>query len=321
MRSRSVSITGATGFLGWHLATAFQQAGWQVTAIVRPGNNKPLPDGVEIAEAALHAAALTRGVSESSLVVHSAALIRAASEREFDWVNVEGTRAVVDAANAAGAALIVISSQAAIGPGSLARPSREDDVPQPLTAYGRSKLAAEAVVRSASRVPWTIIRPSAVYGPRDHGFLPLFRLAARGLFLQVAEPTTPFTFIHVDDLVRGIVMAASDERAVGETFFVGHADPRTADDLLRCLADAFGRAYRSRRLPLAFLRIAGLAGDVSWKLGVKPMIDGDRVAELRAGGFVCSSDRIRDRLGFSAATALPEGVAQTARWYRDRGWV
>jgi nucleoside-diphosphate-sugar epimerase len=358
MRRRSVSITGATGFLGWHLAEAFRDAGWAARAIVRPGNTKPLPHGVDSIEVALgpghersdgqrpqpgpeardrreglegaerhegekgqERGALARAVEGSEVLVHAAGLTRAARASAFAAVNVSGTRAVVDAANAAGARLIAISSQAAIGSGTVDRPSREDDASRPLTPYGRSKLAAETVVRSYARVPWTIVRPSAVYGPRDRQFLPLFRFAARGLFLQAADPTTPYTFIYVDDLTRGVVLAAADEHAAGRTMFLGHPDPLTAEILLRQLATVFGRRYRPRRVPRLALRAAALLGEWSWWFGLEPVLDRARLAELDAEGFVCAVDRARDVLGFSAVVPLQEGVERTARWYRSQGWV
>jgi len=321
MRSRSVSITGATGFIGWHLAEAFRDTGWGVRAIVRPGNTKPLPGGTGSVEAALGPGPLARAVEGCDVVVHAAGLTRAPRASAFDAVNVSGTRAIVDAANAAGVRLVAISSQAAIGPGSVGCPSREDDAPRPLTAYGRSKLAAEAVVRSRARVPWTIVRPSSVYGPRDRQFLPVFRFASRGLFLQATDPATPFTFIYIDDLVRAVVQAAADEPAADRTMFLGHPDPLTADVLLKQLAAVFGRRYTPRRVPRVALRAAALAGECSWLLGFEPMLDRARLAELDAEGFVCAVDRARDLLGFTAAVPLQEGVERTARWYRNQGWV
>ncbi len=348
MRSRSVSITGATGFIGWHLAEAFRDAGWVVRAIVRPGNTKPIPGGIDSIKAALgpgkaprhgreaneaNAAegkqgqeeqerrALARAVDGCDVVVHAAGLTRARRASAFDAVNVSGTRAIVDAANASGVRLVAISSQAAIGPGGAGCPSREDDAPRPLTPYGRSKLAAETVVRSSARVPWTIVRPSSVYGPRDRQFLPVFRFASRGLFLQATDPATPFTFIYIDDLTRGVVLAAGDDRAADRTVFLGHPDPLTADVLLKQLATVFGRRYRPRRVPRLALRAAALAGECSWLLGLEPMLDRARLAELDAEGFVCAVDRARDLLGFTAAVPLQEGVERTARWYRNQGWV
>lgn len=321
MKNRSVSITGATGFVGWHVAEAFRSADWHVRAIVRPGNAKPVPPGVEPLEAALDAAALTQAIGASQVLVHAAGLTRAPRASAYDAVNISGTRAVVEAANATGARLILISSQAASGAGTIDRPSREDDVPRPLTPYGRSKLGAELAVRSGARAPWIIIRPTSVYGPRDRQFLPLFRLAARGMFLQVAKPTTPFTFIYVDDLARGVVLAAEHEGASGETLFFGHPEPSSADDLLRALAGLFGRPYRPRRVPAPLLGGLAWGGELSWMLGWKPLLDAARLTELRAEGFVCSVDRARDVLGFTAAMPLQDGLERTARWYRNQGWV
>jgi nucleoside-diphosphate-sugar epimerase len=303
------------------LCEAFRDAGWNVRAIVRPGSRKPLPENISAAESPLEPEPLAAAVAGASLLIHSAALVRAATDEEIERVNVGGTRAAVHAANASGARLLLISSQAAMGEGSTDRPVREDDEPHPMTGYGRSKLAAEAIVRSEARGAWTIVRPSAVYGPRDRGFLPLFRLASRGIFLMVASPATAFTFIHVEDLVPAIVLAATDDRAAGGTFFLGHPEPGTADGLLRSLASAYGRTYRPIPVPAPIIRLAGVAGDLCWKLGLRPAVDSARASEMRASGFVCSVDRVRESLGFTASRRLPDGVAQTARWYRDRGWV
>jgi nucleoside-diphosphate-sugar epimerase len=322
MRNRSLSLTGATGFLGWHLAEAFRNAGWEVRGIVRPGNRKPLPDGVQPVEAPLtDTSRLFAAIHGSEMLLHAAALIRAPTDAAFTAVNVDGTRTAVDAANLAGAQLMLISSQAAGGTGSRTRPRREDDPPQPVNAYGRSKLASETIVRATARTRWTIVRPCAVYGPRDRGFLPLFRMAKRGLFILPADPATLFTFIFVDDLVRGVMLAASSDRAVGQTMFLGHAEPKSADDLLRTAAGVFGRPYRPRVLPRAIVRLAAAAGDVSWKLGKQPIIDRGRLAELDAEGFVCSVDRVRELTGFTASVSLTEGINRTAAWYRANRWL
>ena len=321
MSGRSVSITGATGFVGSHLAEAMRDAGWRVRAIVRPDSPKPVPKGVELVRSALDVASLTRAAAYSEVLVHAAGVIRAPHASAFEGVNVGGTQAAVDAANAVGARVILISSLAAAGAGTPARPAREENEPQPLTAYGRSKLAAELVVRSSARVPWTIVRPSAVYGPRDRGFLPLFRFASRGWFPLVAGPATAFTLIHVEDLARGIVLAAADERAAGETLFFGHGRPQTTDEVLHGLARALGRRYRPWRVPSPVMSAAAYAGEVLWLIGRQPMVDTTRLREFGAGGFVCSVDRAQEVLGFRATTDWPEGAERTAQWYRERGWI
>jgi nucleoside-diphosphate-sugar epimerase len=267
------------------------------------------------------AARLTAACAGSDLVVHCAAIVRAGSAREFDEVNVQGARAVVEAANAAGARALLISSQAAAGPGTPAHPTREDAEPRPITPYGRSKLAAEAIVRFESRVPWTILRPSAIYGPRDRGFLPLFRLARRGWFPHFTRPDAYFTLVYVHDVVRATIQAAEHPEASGALLFVGHETPHRAGELLRYVAHEVGRPYRPRVVPAALLAALARGGDIWWKLGGRPLIDSARLTELRAEGFVCSVERARERLGFVAEVPLDEGIARTAQWYRERGWL
>lgn len=321
MKSRSVSITGATGFVGWHVAEAFVRAGWEVRAVVRRGNRKPVPQGVTVVESDLSAASLREACAGADVIVHSAALIRAKDEAAFNAVNVEGTRAAAAAAAGTGARLVLISSQAAGGQGTPDAPRRELDPPAPVNAYGRSKLASEAVVRGTPGLRWTILRPCAVYGPRDHGFLPLYRLARKGLFLVPSGADTFFTLIFIADLVRVVMLAAECDAAAGETMFIGHAEPRTGSDVLRAIAAFEQRPYRPFSVPAPLFTVMAKVGDLSWKLGVKPMVDSGRLVELRAAGFVCAVDRARDVLGFTAETPLEAGVAETAAWYREHGWT
>lgn len=321
MKSRSVSITGATGFVGWHAAETFRDAGWHVRALVRAGSPNVLPDGVERVVAPLERAALADALFASDVVVHSAGLLRAGSAEPFERVNVEGTREVVHAANAAGVRLVHISSQAAIGASPPGRPSDEEDPPHPLTPYGQSKLDAEQVVRREATVPWTILRPASVYGPRDRQFLPLFRLAARGRFLLAARPDARFTLVHVTDVARAIARAADSPPAAGGAFFIGHPQPATTVDVLQAIAGAVGRPYRPTRVPSLAMSILAATGEVAWHIGLTPMFDRARYAEFKAGSFVCAVVRARDRLGFSAAVPLEQGLAATWRWYRDAGWA
>jgi nucleoside-diphosphate-sugar epimerase len=318
--TRRVAITGATGFLGWHASEAFRDEGWQVRAIVRQGSQKAVPPGADRAEAALDVSSLRAAFHGCEAVVHAAGIARAGDAALFTRVNVEGTQAVAAAAAAAGARLVYISSQAAIGPGTAARPAREHDAPHPVTAYGRSKLAAERAVAEAGGT-WTIVRPASVYGPRDRQFLPLFRLAARGWFPLAAARDAAFTLIHVDDVSRALVTAAAHPGAVGQAFFLGHPDPQREVDLLPRIAEALGRRYRPLRIPRPVLTLAARAGDIAWHLGREPLVDRWRLIELTGEGFVCAIDHAAATIDFRARVALPEGIAQTVRWYREEGWI
>jgi nucleoside-diphosphate-sugar epimerase len=321
MKSRLVSLTGATGFVGWHLAEAFRDAGWQVRAIVRPSSRNPVPSGVTRIDATLAQDPFTRAVAGSDVVVHAAGLTRARNGGAFARANVETARAAAIAANAAGARVILISSQAAAGPGTAANPATEDDPVRPLTEYGRSKLDGEAALRGSARTPWVVLRPSAIYGPRDRQFLPLFQMASRGLFLLAAPAATAFTFIHVHDVARAVLKASTASAAVGQTLFLGHGTPHTTDDLLRTLAAILSTRYRPIPVPAALLGAVAVAGEAWRWLGGDPLLDRARWTELVAGGFVCRVDRARVALDFNASIGLREGLEQTAAWYLENGWL
>ena len=136
-----------------------------------------------------------------------------------------------------------------------------------------------------------------------------------------SDENTSFTLVHVSDLSRALQLAVTSETADGETLFIGHPQPQTGLDVLRAIAQAMSRPFTPRHVPVPLFVALAKTGDLLWKLGIKPMVDSGRLAELRAKGFVCSVARARAVLGFEAVTNLQEGIADTARWYRANGWI
>ncbi|HEV3140970.1 MAG TPA: NAD-dependent epimerase/dehydratase family protein, partial [Vicinamibacterales bacterium] len=202
--TRTVAVTGSSGFIGRNLMTALAARGATIP-IARP----------------FDAARIASRIAGADAIVHLGGLVSAPRDRDLFDANVENTRVVADAARRAGVPVVYISSLAAGGPAPLSRPRVEDDPPSPLTPYGHSKLAGERVIRATDGLHWTILRPTVVYGPGDRGMLPLFRLAARGVLPHVGRTTAHYMFVHVHDLVRAIDRAI-DARADGETMFVCH---------------------------------------------------------------------------------------------------
>jgi dihydroflavonol-4-reductase len=320
--SRHVAVTGANGFIGQNVVRYLRDSGWQVRAIVRPGRRCAVPNGVEVVEAQFVVRDLVRAAAGAEVIVHAAGRTRAATTRQFRTANVEVTRQVVGAAVELGSRLVHISSQAAAGPGTPVRPRAEDDPPCPLTAYGRSKLAAEEVVKTSHRLRWTIVRPALVYGPADRNTLPLFRLAQRGIALETAgSPAPAFTFVHVDDVARGIEAAATAAAAEYAIFSLGHPRSETAETLSDTLAQILGRPCRRLRIPYVLLLVAAVVGDMAALCGRPLALDRARLVELRAEGWVCSVERVKERLGFAARIGLLDGFASTAAWYAQHGWL
>lgn len=318
---RSVAITGATGFIGRHLAADLVARGVAVKAIVRPRSPNSAPPDTTSITTPLDADSLRTAFSGVDAVVHLAGVVAAVEARTYATVNAEGTRAVATAARDVGARLIHVSSLAAAGPAPASAPHREEDPPRPLTPYGVSKLESERIVHATDGLRSIILRPGVVYGPTDRAVFPLFQAAARGLLPLVGRPGAAYTFIYIDDVVRAIVAAVEKTDAAG-TVFVGHQEPVTAQGLFDEIAAANGRRVRIVAVPMAVTHVAAVACDVAGRILRKPLpLNMPRYAELDAEGFVCRVDRLRDVLGVVAATGLRDGIAKTTAWYRQTGWL
>ena len=305
--ARRIAVTGARGFIGRHLTEHLASRGDTVTT--------------SVVRAPCDEAALAGAFRRADTVVHLAGVVASVREQDFVAGNVDATRAVARAARAAGARLVHVSSLAAAGPAPPSAPRGEDDPPEPITTYGRTKLDGERIVAATGGLRWTILRPGVVYGPRDRALLPLFRYAARGVLPLVGRAGAGFTFIHVSDLVRAIDAAIDRETDRG-IIFAGHPLPVTPAALLEHIRRIAGGRARIVRVPAALAWLAAIGGDVAGTLTGRPMpINRRRYVEMMSEGFVCRVDRLRDRLGIVAQIDLAEGLAQAAEWYRREGWL
>jgi nucleoside-diphosphate-sugar epimerase len=302
-----IAITGATGFIGTHLAASVVARGDVAIPIKRPFDPATLTS--------------TLRLERVDVVVHLAGVVSAVRREAFFAANVDATRVVAHATRDAGARLVLISSLAAAGPAPASSPRSEDDEPRPITAYGESKLQGEQVVRGLDGLRWTILRPGVVYGPADRAMLPLFRYAQRGVLPLVGDAGAAYTFIYIDDAV-GAILAAVDCDRTGDVMFLGHPRPVTPRDLLSAIKRVTGSSARLIGVPRPLVRLAALFGDVAGRLSGRPAtITSRRYAELYSPGFVCRVERLRDRLGVVAAVDVPEGLARTMAWYVANGWV
>jgi nucleoside-diphosphate-sugar epimerase len=305
-----VAITGANGFIGGHLVRRFEAAGWEARPVVR----KDFADY-----------RLQRVLDGATVVVHAAGATRAPTRAQLFESNVALTRQVAEAANVAGVKrLVLISSQAAAGPAkSRNEPVTEDTHESPFEDYGRSKLAAERVVRGSMRVPWAIIRPCSVYGPGDRDFLEMFRLARYGVALHPANRDQWISIIHADDLATGILSAATDERAVGKTFFLANDTPIQWKELFRKAAACAKRTLHvDIDLPRPLVELGAAVGDVAGRvIGRAGLISSGKTVLTKPRYWICSSERARRELGFQAATSLEQGLRDTYDWYLKHRWL
>ena len=318
-------VTGATGFVGSHLAEALRRRGDEVTALARSAAKAAAlePLGVRVVSGDLHdRAALERAVEGQDVVYHVAGVVAARNEADFLAANRDGTRHVVEAAERAGVGrLVFVSSMAAAGPTARGRPLRGDEPPRPVTAYGRSKLAAEAVV-TASLLPWTIVRPPMVYGPRDQEVLKVFRLARLGIAPVLGDGTQELSAVHGADLADALVAAGTTAAAAGRTYYACHPEVFTGADMARAVGRAMGRRPAVIRVPAAIgrgvLRVTETAARLA---GQTTILTVDKANEFFQPAWTGDPEPLTRDTGWRAARDLDTGLAETYAWYRSAGWL
>jgi nucleoside-diphosphate-sugar epimerase len=304
-----VAVTGAGGFIGSHLIAALSARGDTPVRVARPFTQNTLSAGFHGADA----------------VVHLAGVVSAVRRRDYFAANVDATGVIAKAAAAAGAPMVHISSLAAAGPAPPSAPRSENDEPEPITAYGESKLAGERVVQTTPDLRWLVLRPGVVYGPGDRALLPLLRYARLGVLPLVGDERSAYTFIYIDDAIRAILAAIDAVRSdpsARSTIFVGHREPVSNRTLLNAIRAGAGSSALLVPIPRAMTRLAATFGDLWGALTRRPAtINSRRYAELYSPGFVCRVDRMRERLGVEAAVGIDEGLQRATGWYRERGWL
>ena len=324
-----ILLTGATGFIGSHVAERFVREGHTVRCLVRPGRRLPpwLQDPrFEIVEASLTdlraVMSAARGVRT---IIHLAGVTKAKREADYHRGNVDATSTLLEAAARLPALdrFCFISSLTVAGPSPDGHLLDESEPEHPITAYGRSKLDAEQLVRAAAtHLPISIIRPPAVYGPRDRDTLEMFRWVRYGISPVIGGPNKSLSLIHVHDLVEAIRLAAFDPRAVGRTYYAADPEPHLFAELMSLIAAIVGRRPIRVHFPEALLYgVAGLVEAVSW-FGPKPaVLSIDKARDMTQDHWICSTRRISEELGFRAGTQLDHGLRTSYEWYLQAGWL
>ncbi len=325
-----ILLTGANGFIGSHMLDRLSLSDSDITILLRHTSDTSFIEGhlsrARICYGSLESpAALREAMDGVGVVIHCAGKTKTVGTREFYAVNAGGTLNVVEACNAHSgsvARLVFLSSLAVSGPGSPESPVTEDARPRPVSAYGRSKLLAERHIRQRSRVPYTILRPAAVYGPRDREFHAVFEAIRRGFMPLVGTGARSLSLIYVTDLVEAVSKVIGCARCERNTYHLAHAVPSTQRDFFSRIAQAMGVAAVPLPMPVLALYAVCLARDLWSRITSRPsMMNLDKIAEIRASGWVCATDRAVEDFGFSAGTSLGEGIGLTLAWYEENGWL
>jgi nucleoside-diphosphate-sugar epimerase len=323
----TVFLTGATGFVGYHVARALIDEGWNVRALVRGDATRldrlgklPL---VAVQGDLSSSTDLSAALGGCDAIVHVAGVVKARTLDEYREGNARTTERLVEwgVRLCPNARFVLVSSQAAAGPARDGRPVTELDPPQPVSWYGVSKREGEDAVARRWKGLWLVIRPGVVYGPGDRGLLLMFRYAAKGL-LPVPAGRSRVQVIFAERAGLAIAKAAGSRSVAGRTSFLCDPIPVTIRDLCAAIARLRNPPARLLPIPNLVLRTAGFLETLNETVTRRSRpFNGDKAREILAGDWLCDGLPLRQDLNLPAPIPLEDGLAQTWQWYKERGWM
>jgi nucleoside-diphosphate-sugar epimerase len=323
-----VLITGANGFIGYHLLTRCIIEGYSVVAATRASSEVGHLRGLllrfvhpEYEDEAM----LKKMLVEERIdyVVHAAGITRAKNSEEYNKVNATYTRNLARASCESGIKkFIFLSSLAALGPILYddEHPIKEDKQPSPVTAYGKSKLLAEQYIGEISLQQQIILRPTAVYGPREKDLFILFKTLARWIEPYIGRGKQWLSFIHADDVASVVIQALNSE--ISGIYNLSDGGKYDKYELSASIKRGMGSKALRIHFPMSIARFIATILEQLYKNNDKaPTLNREKLAELTAQNWHCSIDRVRTDLGFEPKYNLYSGIEETVNWYKKNNWL
>ena len=319
-----VLVTGATGFIGSNLVKELVKRDYEVTCLTRKTSNLRCLEDLEVS--IVHGDctdkdSLKRLSADFSYVFHLAGLTKTKKEEDFFLTNGKGTENLLKVLSSGTKALkrfLYMSSLAAVGPSRDAMPLDETATPGPVSLYGKSKLEGErATFNYKDQMPISIVRPPAVYGPRDRDFFLFFKMVKRGFYPYWGK--CYYSLLYVDDLVRGLIAAAESPEAEGKIYFLSDGRIYSNDDIVFEIIQAMDTKAVRLRIPVSVME---LFAKLSERLAQgATIINSDKLREIKHSYWTCNSKKAENELGFIPKVTLKEGIKWTADWYKIQKWL
>jgi nucleoside-diphosphate-sugar epimerase len=262
-------------------------------------------------------------------VVHAAGVTKCLNKADFRRINTEGTKNLVDALLDLQMPLkrfVFLSSLSVFGAIKEQLPYdeiREDDTPKPNTEYGRSKLEAERYIDSiGSRLPYTILRPTGVYGPREKDYFMMAKSIKQHIDFAVGYQRQDITFVYVTDVVQAVFLAL-EKGETGRKYFLSDGQVYQSTTFSDLIHEELGRPWWLRiTAPVWVLRVVTFFGEyIGHMTGKVTALNNDKYNILRQRNWRCDIEPARRELGFEPKVQLKEGVKTTIQWYKDHKWL
>jgi nucleoside-diphosphate-sugar epimerase len=329
-----ILITGASGFIGSFIVEEALKRGFETWAAVRKSSSREWLKDKRINFIELNLSSKAQLVEQLKgkafdYVVHAAGVTKCLNKADFRRINTEGTKNLVDALIETGMPLkrlVFVSSLSVFGAIREQQPYeeiRENDVPQPNTEYGRSKLAAEQYLDSlGTRIPYIILRPTGVYGPKEKDYYIMAKSIKQHSDFAVGYRQQDITFVYVEDVVQAIFLAL-EKGENGRKYFLSDGQVYQSATFSKLIHEALGRPWWIRlTVPEWVLRIVTFCGEYTGRMtGKVTALNNDKYNILRQRNWRCDIEPARKELGYEPKVMLDEGVKRTIKWYQEHGWL
>ena len=329
-----ILITGASGFIGSFIVDEALKKGFDTWAAVRKSSSKEYLKDERINFIELNLSSKAQLIEQLrghdfDYVVHAAGVTKCLNKQDFHRINTEGTKNIIDAILELQMPLkrfVFVSSLSVFGAIKEQQPYdeiRETDIPQPNTEYGRSKLAAEKYLESlGSRVPYIILRPTGVYGPREKDYFMMAKSIKQHSDFAVGYKRQDITFVYVSDVVQAIFLAL-DKGENGRKYFLSDGEVYQSTTFSDLIHEELGRPWWIRiTAPVWVLRIITFCGEYIGKMtGKVTALNNDKFNILRQRNWRCDIQPAIDELGYKPTVKLAEGVRRSIKWYKEQGWL
>lgn len=327
-----ILITGASGFVGYHLIHEAVARGYEIYAAVRKSSQvdhlKEFPVQFvypDFANAESLKAELQ--VQQYDYIIHAAAATRAPSQEAFNAANADITRNLANAVVASGIPLkklVFVSSLAVLGPipYDAQEPISENNEPHPITGYGRSKLLAEKYLAEFTTLPVVTLRPTVVYGPREKDLYVMFKTLARGMEPSIGRKNQLLSFVYVADLVDVILDALTAPTPAGLVCNISDGQVYNRDELALITKRVLNKKTFRFTVPVGIVRmLASLMETLYARSKKSPLLYRERVGELTAPNWNCSITNAQRYLNYMPKYDLEKGVTESLKWYKEHNWL
>ncbi|MCD4818970.1 MAG: NAD-dependent epimerase/dehydratase family protein [Candidatus Cloacimonetes bacterium] len=320
------AITGSNGFLGSRIVHKLQSNDYEIMALIRKNANRELlhPNTNIVEINYNNVFEIEKTLNGQDVLIHSAALTRAKRWTDFQEINIKFTERLIEIFNRTKSLkqFIFISSQAAAGPSVNSKPKIESDLNNPVSYYGKSKLLAEQLIKKKIKKPYTILRPSSIYGQGDRDFLNYFKMINKGITVLPGKQKKFINLISADEVSEYVMHTINNKSAFNQTFFLTDGNIYSLDQFIKILKEVMHQKTKDFKIPDKLLSPIAKTIELSTLFSKKPAIlNQQKVNEIKYNFWLSENLKAVKLLNYSPQNGLKNNLITTYNWYKKKGWL